>query len=108
MAGTAPQADKSPRSDTPREDPHGEAEERRRLGASDDAVEDALVQEFENTVTEGANRLNRTWRALAVTGLFGGIDVTAIEAPNRVCEDVDTWDQVASWNDYFIEGDPDD
>lgn len=75
MAGTAPQADKSPRSDPPREDPHGEAEERRRLGASDDAVEDALVQEFENTVTEGANRLNRTWRALAVTGLFGGIDV---------------------------------
>lgn len=44
----------------------------------------------------------------SMRALFGGIDVTAIEAPNRVCEDVDTWDQVASWNDYFIEGDPDD
>ncbi|WP_422117690.1 formate/nitrite transporter family protein [Brachybacterium sp. UNK5269] len=52
-----------------------EVEERRRLGASDEPVEDALVQEFENTVTEGANRLNRTWRALVITGLFGGIDV---------------------------------
>ncbi|PWH06021.1 formate transporter [Brachybacterium endophyticum] len=52
-----------------------EAEERRRLGASDEPVEDKLAQEFENTVTEGANRLNRTWRALVVTGLFGGIDV---------------------------------
>ncbi|WP_152353872.1 formate/nitrite transporter family protein [Brachybacterium subflavum] len=51
------------------------ADERRRLGASEEPVEDALVQEFENTVTEGANRLNRTWRALVVTGLFGGIDV---------------------------------
>lgn len=52
-----------------------EAAERRRLGERDNAVEDALVEEFENTVTEGANRLNRTWRALVVTGLFGGIDV---------------------------------
>ena len=52
-----------------------EAEERSQLGASDEPVEDALVEEFERTVTEGANRLNRTWRALIVTGLFGGIDV---------------------------------
>lgn len=54
---------------------HGQAQERRRLGSSDEPVEDALVEEFENTVTEGANRLNRTWRALVITGLFGGIDV---------------------------------
>lgn len=54
---------------------HGQATERRRLGASDEPVEDALAEEFENTVTEGANRLNRTWRALIITGLFGGIDV---------------------------------
>lgn len=54
---------------------HGAAQERRRLGSSDEPVEDALVEEFENTVTEGANRLNRTWRALIITGLFGGIDV---------------------------------
>lgn len=52
-----------------------DAEERRLLGHSDRPVEDALVEEFENTVTEGANRLNRTWRALVITGLFGGIDV---------------------------------
>ncbi|MGO1228042.1 MAG: formate/nitrite transporter family protein [Brachybacterium sp.] len=54
---------------------HGAAQERRRLGSSDEPVEDALAEEFENTVTEGANRLNRTWRALVITGLFGGIDV---------------------------------
>jgi formate/nitrite transporter FocA (FNT family) len=52
-----------------------QAQERRRLGASDEPVEDALVEEFEKTVAEGANRLNRTWRALIITGLFGGIDV---------------------------------
>ncbi|HEX7349774.1 formate/nitrite transporter family protein [Brachybacterium sp.] len=54
---------------------NGQAQERRQLGSSDEPVEDALVGEFENTVTEGANRLNRTWRALIITGLFGGIDV---------------------------------
>ncbi|MGP9602886.1 formate/nitrite transporter family protein [Brachybacterium sp. AOP42-E1-35] len=54
---------------------HGAAQERRRLGSSDEPVEDALAEEFENTVTEGANRLNRTWRALVITGLLGGIDV---------------------------------
>ncbi len=58
-----------------RSDRQDQTEERRRLGEHDHAVEDALVEEFENTVTEGANRLNRTWRALVVTGLFGGIDV---------------------------------
>lgn len=52
-----------------------EARERQRLGEHDHAVEDALVEEFESTVTEGANRLHRTWRALVITGLFGGIDV---------------------------------
>ena len=43
--------------------PRGEVAERRRLREHDHAIEDALVEEFENTVTEGANRLNRTWRA---------------------------------------------
>ncbi|GAA1490726.1 formate/nitrite transporter family protein [Brachybacterium sacelli] len=52
-----------------------EVDERRRLGASDEPVEDVLVEEFRTTVAEGANRLNRTWRALVITGLFGGIDV---------------------------------
>lgn len=50
-------------------------EERRDSGDSDAPVEDALVTEFENTLEEGRNRLNRTWRALVITGLYGGIDV---------------------------------
>lgn len=57
---------------------HGAQEEidaRAQLGESDEPVEDKLVEEFRSTVEEGANRLNRTWRALIITGLFGGIDV---------------------------------
>ncbi|UVY83202.1 formate/nitrite transporter family protein [Brachybacterium sp. NBEC-018] len=52
-----------------------DAEERSRLGDSDEPVEDELVAEFRSTVSEGAERLHRTWRALIITGLFGGIDV---------------------------------
>lgn len=51
------------------------AAKRRELGRTDEPVEDELVEEFENTVAEGADRLHRTWRALIITGLFGGIDV---------------------------------
>ena len=51
------------------------AAERARLGDSDEPVEDELVAEFRSTVAEGAERLHRTWRALVITGLFGGIDV---------------------------------
>ncbi|MFE7630917.1 formate/nitrite transporter family protein [Kocuria sp. NPDC057446] len=55
---------------------HQQTEDKRKeLGRSDEPVEDELVEEFENTVMEGADRLNRTWRALIITGLFGGIDV---------------------------------
>jgi formate-nitrite transporter family protein len=54
---------------------HDQAQERRWLGQSDQPIEDVLVEEFRSTVSEGANRLNRTWRALIITGLFGGIDV---------------------------------
>ena len=55
---------------------HQQTEDKRKeLGRSDEPVEDELVEEFENTVAEGADRLNRTWRALVITGLFGGIDV---------------------------------
>lgn len=50
-------------------------EKRRELGRTDEPLEDELVEGFENTVTEGAERLTRTWRALIITGLFGGIDV---------------------------------
>ena len=48
---------------------------RRAQGSSDAPAEDALVEEARNTAQAGADRLNRTWRALIVTGLFGGIDV---------------------------------
>ena len=48
---------------------------RRASGRTDQPLEDELVQEFQNTVQEGTDRLHRTWRALIVTGLFGGIDV---------------------------------
>ncbi|MDN5632264.1 MULTISPECIES: formate/nitrite transporter family protein [Kocuria] len=48
---------------------------RRSSGRTDQPLEDELVDEFENTVQEGTDRLHRTWRALVVTGLFGGIDV---------------------------------
>jgi formate-nitrite transporter family protein len=55
---------------------HQQTEDKRKeLGRTDEPVEDELVEEFENTVAEGADRLNRTWRALVITGLFGGIDV---------------------------------
>lgn len=50
-------------------------EKRKELGRTDEPLEDELVEEFHNTVTEGAERLTRTWRALIITGLFGGIDV---------------------------------
>ena len=50
---------------------HQQTEDKRKeLGRSDEPVEDELVEEFENTVAEGADRLNRTWRALVITGLF--------------------------------------
>ena len=52
-----------------------EAQNRRVSGSSEAPVEDGLLEEFENTVDEGQSRLNRTWRALIITGLFGGIDV---------------------------------
>lgn len=48
---------------------------RREHGASDAPAEDTLVAEARDTAVTGAERLNRTWRALIVTGLFGGIDV---------------------------------
>lgn len=48
---------------------------RRSSGRTDQPLEDELVEEFKNTVQEGTDRLHRTWRALIVTGLFGGIDV---------------------------------
>lgn len=57
------------------ETPSAGHDDSRALGEHDEPLEDELVEEFESTVTEGAERLGRTWRALIITGLFGGIDV---------------------------------
>ena len=50
-------------------------DKRRELGETEEPVEDELAEAFRSTLTEGAERLSRTWRALLITGLFGGIDV---------------------------------
>lgn len=57
--------------------PSAEETERRRRehGSTDAPAEDVLVEEARRTARAGADRLNRSWRALIVTGLFGGIDV---------------------------------
>ena len=57
-------------------DDSGDGEQRRRAqGTTNAPAEDTLVEEARNTAAAGADRLNRSWRALVVTGLFGGIDV---------------------------------
>ena len=48
---------------------------RRELGQSDGPVEDDLQESFDNTVGTGAERLHRTFRAILITGLFGGLEV---------------------------------
>ncbi|WP_310778619.1 formate/nitrite transporter family protein [Mycobacterium sp. Z3061] len=47
----------------------------RQLGASDSPIEDALEDAFTRMVSEGAQRLHRTWREVFVTGFFGGTEV---------------------------------
>ncbi|MCQ1948629.1 formate/nitrite transporter family protein [Arthrobacter sp. zg-Y859] len=52
------------------------SEERRsEIGESSAPVEDELKESFDNTVTEGAERLHRTFRTILVTGVFGGMEV---------------------------------
>jgi formate/nitrite transporter FocA (FNT family) len=47
----------------------------RQLGASDSPIEDALEQAFTRMVTEGTQRLHRSWREVLVTGFFGGTEI---------------------------------
>ncbi|MBI2700890.1 MULTISPECIES: formate/nitrite transporter family protein [Mycobacterium] len=47
----------------------------RQLGASDSPIEDALEDAFTRMVSEGTQRLHRTWREVFVTGFFGGTEV---------------------------------
>ncbi|GAA1148763.1 formate/nitrite transporter family protein [Nesterenkonia lutea] len=50
-------------------------ERRRELGDNDAPVEEELQNSFDNTVGEGAERLQRTFRAMLITGFFGGMEV---------------------------------
>ncbi len=50
-------------------------ERRRQIGESDAPVEDELKESFDKTITEGAERLHRTLRAILVTGVFGGFEI---------------------------------
>ena len=48
---------------------------REELGKSDAPVEDELSEAFETIVSEGAQRLHRTWREVLSTGFAGGLEV---------------------------------
>lgn len=48
---------------------------RRELGETDAPVEDELVKSFDRIIREGAERLHRTFRAMLITGFFGGVEI---------------------------------
>lgn len=48
---------------------------RRELGENDLPVEQHLQETFERTMEEGAERLHRKFRAVVITGLFGGMEI---------------------------------
>jgi formate-nitrite transporter family protein len=48
---------------------------RTELGESDSPMEDELAEAFGRIVSEGAQRLHRTWREVLTTGLAGGLEV---------------------------------
>jgi formate/nitrite transporter FocA (FNT family) len=48
---------------------------RAELGESDAPVEDELTEAFETIVSQGAQRLHRTWREVLTTGFAGGLEV---------------------------------
>ncbi|MEE6138775.1 formate/nitrite transporter family protein [Mycobacterium sp. 050128] len=50
-------------------------ETQRQLGSYDSPIEDKLEDAFTRMLSEGAQRLHRTWRGLLVTGFFGGTEV---------------------------------
>ena len=45
------------------------------LGENDGPMEDELTEAFDRIVSEGAQRLHRTWREVLTTGLAGGLEV---------------------------------
>ena len=48
---------------------------RAELGTSDAPAEDQLTEAFDTIVSEGAQRLHRSWREVLSTGLAGGLEV---------------------------------
>jgi formate-nitrite transporter family protein len=56
-------------------DEAGDEARRQQLGDTDAPAEDDLVEAFERIVSEGAQRLHRTWREVITTGLAGGIEI---------------------------------
>jgi formate-nitrite transporter family protein len=50
-------------------------EARAELGETDAPAEDQLSQAFDRIVSEGAQRLHRSWREVLTTGLAGGLEV---------------------------------
>lgn len=48
---------------------------RRELGSTDAPVEDEVARGFDATVASGAQRVNRSFRDVIITGLFGGLEV---------------------------------
>ncbi len=50
-------------------------EVRAELGESDAPEEDEVVAAFDTIISEGAQRLHRTWREVLTTGLAGGLEV---------------------------------
>ena len=47
----------------------------RELGETDSPIEDELEDAFSRMLSEGTQRLHRTWRGVLVTGFFGGTEV---------------------------------
>jgi formate/nitrite transporter FocA (FNT family) len=45
------------------------------LGDTDAPAEDEVVEAFDRVVSQGAQRLHRTWREVLATGLAGGLEV---------------------------------
>lgn len=50
-------------------------QERSELGETDAPEEDELARAFDRIVSQGAQRLHRTWREVLTTGLAGGLEV---------------------------------
>jgi formate/nitrite transporter FocA (FNT family) len=48
---------------------------RTELGDNDSPMEDELAEAFDTIVSQGAQRLHRTWREVITTGLAGGLEV---------------------------------